>query len=166
MWKKVLFVSNDDTCRAPMAAAILKEKGIEEKGITVETRGIVSLFPEPLNQKAAAVLISHGIEPGVHRSAPLKAEDVDESTLVLVMEHKQLQKALAIIGEDKAQQATVLTELTGEELDVMNPYGAPLPTYGLCYESLLISIGKLYDWLLTIETDTDAKGEENERKEN
>ncbi|MCR5387661.1 MAG: phosphotyrosine protein phosphatase [Lachnospiraceae bacterium] len=164
MWKKVLFVSNDDTCRAPIAAAILKEKGIEEKGISVETRGLVSLFPEPVNQKAAAVLISHGIEADDHRSAPLKAEDVDENTLVLVMEHKQLQKALAIIGEDKAQQTTVLTELTGEELDVMNPYGAPLPTYGLCYESLLISIGKLYDWLLSI--DTDSKGEENERKEN
>ncbi len=147
-----------------MAAAILKEKGIEEKGISVETRGLVSLFPEPVNQKAAAVLISHGIEASDHRSAPLKAEDVDENTLVLVMEHKQLQKALAIIGEDKAQQTTVLTELTGEELDVMNPYGAPLPTYGLCYESLSISIGKLYEWLMTI--DTDIKGEENERKEN
>ena len=59
-YDRVLFVAESGTCRAPMAVGILKEQ-ILKHPVEVEARGMVVLFPEPLNQKAEAVMISNGI---------------------------------------------------------------------------------------------------------
>ena len=146
MWDKVVFVCKSDTCRAPMAAALLRECSLKRE-IEILSRGLVVLFPEPLNQKASAVLISNGINLEGYMSEQLVAEDVDDHTLVLVMEEKHIPQVLAIIGEDKLEQVQVLTTLVGEELEIMDPYGAPLPSYGLCFESLSKTIKKFAAWL-------------------
>ena len=44
---------------------------------------------------------------------------------------------------DGAQNVEVLTDLTGDELEILDPYGAELVTYGICYETLSNSIHKL-----------------------
>ena len=129
MWDKVIFVCKSGTCRAPMAAALLRECSMKRE-IEILARGLVVLFPEPLNQKVDAILISNGINMEGYMSEQLVAEDVDEHTLVLVMEEKLLPQAAAILGEDKMSQVHVLTALVGEELEIMDPYGAPLPSYG------------------------------------
>ena len=146
MWDKVIFVCKSGTCRAPMAAALLRECSLKRE-IEIEARGLVVLFPEPLNQKVSAVMISNGINMEDYMSEQLVAEDVDAHTLVLVMEAKHIPQVLAIIGEDKLPQVQVLTTLVGEELEIMDPYGAPLPSYGLCFESLSKTIKKLAVWL-------------------
>ena len=146
MWDKVVFVCKSDTCRAPMAAALLRECSLKSD-IQIVARGLVLLFPEPINQKVSAVMISNGINMEGYMSEQLVAEDVDEHTLVLVMEAKHIPQVLAIIGEDKLPQVQVLTTLVGEELEIMDPYGAPLPSYGLCFESLSKTIKKLAAWL-------------------
>ena len=38
---------------------------------------------------------------------------------------------------------SLLNELVGDELEVMNPYGGSVQSYGLCYEILKVSIEKL-----------------------
>lgn len=146
MWDKVIFVCKSGTCRAPMAAALLRECSMKRE-IEILARGLVVLFPEPLNQKVDAILISNGINMEGYMSEQLVAEDVDEHTLVLVMEEKLLPQAAAILGEDKMSQVHVLTALVGEELEIMDPYGAPLPSYGLCFESLSKTVRKLANWL-------------------
>ena len=80
-------------------------------------------------------------------SEQLMAEDVDANTLIIVMEAKEIPQVLGIVGEDKLPQVQVLTTLVGEELEIMDPYGAPLPSYGLCFESLSKTIKKLAAWL-------------------
>lgn len=146
MWDKVIFVCRGGTCRAPMAAALLRECSLK-RNMDIEARGLVVLFPEPLNQKVSAVMISNGINMEGYMSEQLVAADVDEHTLVLVMEAKDIPKVLAVIGEERLPQVQVLTTLVGEELEIMDPYGAPLPSYGLCFESLSKTIKKLAVWL-------------------
>lgn len=146
MWDKVVFVCRSGTCRSPMAAALLRECSLK-RDIDIEARGMVVLFPEPLNQKVTAVMISNGINMEGYMSEQLVPEDVDEHTLVLVMEAKDIPQVLTIIGEDRLEQVQVLTMLVGEELEIMDPYGAPLPSYGLCFESLSKTIKKLAVWL-------------------
>jgi protein-tyrosine phosphatase len=41
------------------------------------------------------------------------------------------------------ENVKVLTEMVGDELEILDPYGGPLPSYGLCYETLRKSIKKL-----------------------
>ena len=84
-YDRLIFVSNSDTCRGPMAEAILKSKFLLSE-LEVESRGLVVLFPEPVNQKAEAILASHGLTMKDHTAKMLEQEDFDERTLILVME--------------------------------------------------------------------------------
>ena len=50
-YKKLIFVDTNDNCRAPMAKFILKRKFLTNP-LTIESRGLVVLFPEPMMPKA------------------------------------------------------------------------------------------------------------------
>ena len=70
-YDRLIFVSNSDTCRGPMAEAILKSKFLLSE-LEVESRGLVVLFPEPVNQKAEAILASHGLTMKDHTAKMLE----------------------------------------------------------------------------------------------
>ena len=142
IYLRIIFVAEAGTCRAPMAAALLKEYTLKHP-VEVLARGLVVLFQEPLNQKAEAVMISNGVSTEGYVSTQLCDEDVDEDTLVLTMERSQCQKVLDICANAKEENVCVLTELVGEELEIMNPYGGTLQSYGLCFETLRQTIKKL-----------------------
>ncbi len=125
-----------------MAAELLKECTIK-KSIDIQARGIVVLFPEPLNQKAEAVLISNGITLENYMSSQLEEEDFAKDTLVIVMGNSEKQKILDLFSNAVPENVQVLTELVGDELEIMDPYGGTLQSYGICYETLSKSIKKL-----------------------
>ena len=109
----------------------------------IECRGLVVLFPEPLNQKAEAVMISNGINWENFTSTQLEDEDFTDDTLVLTMEHSQLEKIFEKYPSAREENVYVLTELVGDELEILDPYGGSLQSYGLCYETMRKSIIKL-----------------------
>ena len=45
--------------------------------------------------------------------------------------------------EAKEENVQVLTELVGDELEILDPYGGTLQSYGLCFETMNKSIKKL-----------------------
>lgn len=145
-YNRILFVCGSDTCRAPMAAGILAEYNLKQP-VEILSRGLVVLFPEPLNQKAEAVMISNGINMEGFMSQQLTEEDMTEDTLVLVMERTQMEKLFEKFGNVNPENVHVLTELVGDELEIIDPYGGTLQAYGLCYETLRKSILKLVNLL-------------------
>lgn len=145
-YNRVLFVAENGTCRAPMAAGILSEYTLKHP-VKIECRGLVVLFPEPLNQKAEAVMISNGINLGNFKSKQLSEEDFTDETLVLTMERIQLEKILEKYENVRPENLFVLTELVGDELEILDPYGGPLQSYGLCYETMRKTIIKLVNLL-------------------
>ena len=134
-YNRIIFVAESGTCRAPMAAGILQECNLKHP-VEILARGLVVLFPEPLNQKAEAVMISNGINM-----------DFSEDALVLVMEHSQREKILEKYGHADPENVYVLTELVGDELEIIDPYGGTLQAYGLCYETMRKTILKLVNLL-------------------
>lgn len=52
-YKRIVFVAESGTSRAPMAAGIFGEYAAS-RGIEVLVRGLVVLFPEPLNQESGS----------------------------------------------------------------------------------------------------------------
>ena len=138
IYRRIIFVAEAGTCRAPMAAALLKEYTLKHP-VEVLARGLVVVCQVPLNQKAEAVMISNGVSTEGYVSTQLSDEDVDEVT----MERSQCQKVLDICANAKEENVCVLTELVGEELEIMNPYGGTLQSYGLCFETLRQTIKKL-----------------------
>ena len=110
-----------------------------EKIIFVGKRAICR---EPM---AAAILqretlISNGITLENYTSSQLESTDFGGTTLILTFDQTSKEKVLEMDG---AQNVEVLTDLTGDELEILDPYGAELVTYGICYETLSNSIHKL-----------------------
>lgn len=143
---RILFAAESGTCREPMAVGILNEYTLKLP-VEVGARGLIVLFPEPLNQKAEAVMISNGINMENYMSTPLTEEDFTEGTLVLVMERVQLEKVLEKYQGANEENVHVLTELVGDELEILDPYGGTLQAYGLCYETMRKTIKKLVNLL-------------------
>ena len=141
--EKIIFAGKRAICREPMAAAILQREVLNFP-VEILARGVVVLFPEPLNQKAEAVMISNGITLENYTSSQLESTDFGETTLILTFDQASKEKVLEMEG---AQNVEVLTDLTGDELEILDPYGAELVTYGICYETLSNSIHKLAEIL-------------------
>ena len=104
------------------------------------SRGLVVLFPEPLNPKAVAVLAGNQLAAGKTSSEALSAEDLTDSTLVLTMTDKEA----AMVKESfpRAKLVYTLGEFAGKPGDVEEPHGGSLAEYGACleYVDLLVKL--------------------------
>lgn len=132
-FKKVIFVDGDATARSVMAAAIMREEPIGEH-IEVLARGLVVLFPEPVNQKIEAILANNNLTAKGHEAVQLTPEDIDEDTLLLVMEQDQLKKVAEL--SPRAEHIATVSGFAGFTGDIEPLYGADLPTCGKCFEIL------------------------------
>ena len=86
-------------------------------------RGLVVSFPEPMNQKAEAILISNGISMTGFTSEQLVEDEVTQDTLLLTMEQGDKDRILHQFSTVKEDNVFVLTEFVGEELEILDPYG-------------------------------------------
>lgn len=144
--ERIIFVGRSGTCREPMAMGILSDMSLKLE-VEVLARGLVVSFPEPINGKAEAVLISNGITLENFTSKALTEEDITENTLILTMEQVQRKKVLEQFENTHVENVYVLTDFVGDELEILDPYGGSLQSYGLCYETLRKSIKKLVKML-------------------
>lgn len=133
-YDKLTFVSRSDTCRAPIAEVLLQAKLLLED-IIVDSRGMIVLFPEPVNPKAQEVLAQNGLSADGHEATQLTKDDFDERTLMLTMELAQKEK---ILEEYSAEAKNVFTiaEYCGHTGDVESPIGKDLWAYGACFTIL------------------------------
>lgn len=139
---RIIFAAGSGTTRAPMAAAIM-ENMRGDLPIEILARGIVVQFPEPLNQKAEAVLIGNGITLEGYAAKQISDEDITDATLIFTMDTAQRQRVIEECEKATEENTFVLSAFVGDELEILDPYGAPLQSYGLCYEVMKKSIEKV-----------------------
>ncbi|MDY3917450.1 MAG: phosphotyrosine protein phosphatase [Candidatus Limivivens sp.] len=139
-YDKLIFVSNGDTCRAPMAEAILKSKYLLEE-LEIESKGLVVLFPEPVNPKTEAVLKANELEMEGHASAELQQSDFQSRNLILTMTRAQEQKIYKEF--ENPVNVHLLTEYVGESGDIQNPIGGSLEDYAESFRNMEEIITKL-----------------------
>lgn len=147
-YNRIIFVSNDNTCLSPMAAAIM-DRELKDVEVTVDSRGIVVLFPEPVNQKAIAIAKSKGLYLDGYKSKQLQTLDFGEDVLILVMSALHKQKIYEEF--EGALNVYTLREFVGETGDVKTPYGGDLIEYGESFKVLERLVIKVKDKMLGVE---------------
>lgn len=139
-YRRVLFISNSDNCRGPMAAEMLRNEILTQE-YEIDSRGMVVLFPEPANQKAEAIMRSQQMTIATHEATPFDAADLDDETLVLTFEESQKWK---IVTEyEYVKHVYTLNEYIEDERVVLSAHGQPLTGYGELFELLRELIKKL-----------------------
>lgn len=141
---RIVFVSQSDTCRGPMAAELLRQKELKQEYV-IDSRGMVVLFPEPANQKAEAVMKSVQLTLEKHTAHAFSETEIGEDILILTFEEKQKEKIIAEYGHP--ENVYTLYEFIGEAAEFESPYGKPLQAYGECLEKISESIEKLTEEL-------------------
>lgn len=129
-YEKIIFVCTANTNRSVMCEAIYKSLE-SNSDIVVLSRGLVVLFPEPVNPKTAIVMENHDRPIGEHMAVALTKKDISENTLLLTMNEKQKDKVKEELGIE--ENIYTLKEFVGEMGDVYDPYGRTLVEYEECY---------------------------------
>lgn len=146
-FKRIIFVSNEDRTRGPMAAAIminlLKDK---EESFLIESRGMVVLFPEPYSPKAVEAARLRDMNLPSTFSRQLTGDDFAIDTLVLTMEPEQKNKIYRKYPD--ARNVFTLSEFAGEpDVVLPNPYGKSDEDYRECFDALYGIVFKAVDAL-------------------
>ena len=140
--KSILFICTGNTCRSPMAEAILKNKNRED--ITVRSAGVYAYDGSPASENTTKVLEENNIAHQ-HSSKLLRSEDVDRATYIFTMteSHKATIMNLYPYAADKI---FTLNEFAEEKrLDVSDPYGGSVDIYRETFKELDKLIGKMLD---------------------
>ena len=139
---RIVFVSNEDVTCGPMAAAVLASKD-EMEGMSIESRGMSVLFPEPLNPKVEAIMASHGLHMEGYQAAQLEEGDITPDTLFITMNTK-LKEQMLKKYRGKISYIYTLSEYIGEpENEVELPYGEDLSAYAEFYDKIDEKLDKI-----------------------
>lgn len=132
--KRILFVCTGNTCRSPMAEAILKSKKID--GLQVKSAGIYAATGSEASAHAKKVLDQNQIEHN-HLSNMLTLESVHWADLILTMTGSHKNVIVQQYPETTGKVFT-LKEFTGEayDVDVVDPFGGSVAIYQETFREL------------------------------
>ncbi len=145
-YNRVVFICKENLNQSPMAEWIFRSI-IMDTDKKIESRGLVVLFPEPLNSKVSGVLRTHAVPCLEQSSRQLEEADFVEGTLFITMNSVEKIK----IAEDYGVTENVFTlkEFVEEEGEVIDPYGGDEEGYENLYiqlKDLLYKVKTVLNW--------------------
>lgn len=156
--KKIIFVCTGNTCRSPMAEAVLKAWAEKQglKKLQVSSAGTHARRGDLLNEKTAQILKDKGMELNAFQVKKLNKTMLKSSLAIVCMTDRQRDlvmemrwKALRDIGEEVIENNVYsFLELTGYE--VIDPYGRDMDCYNYVFELIAGGMGAVIEKILPI----------------
>ncbi len=150
---RVLLVCTGNTCRSPMAAALLRrrlagilstrEPDLAGAGISVESAGVGAMPAAPASDGALLAMSRRGIDLGSHRSRRLTPALVRDADRIVGLTPAHCRAAAEIAGDAAAPIA-----LLAPEPGIDDPFGGSPDEYEACAAAIEAAVAPLADSLI------------------
>lgn len=128
---RVVLVCTGNTCRSPLAEALLR-KALAARGATgveVSSAGTGAWEGAPASEGAYLVALEHGLDLSEHRARLLTSEVIAESDLILTMARHHRARVLELGAGGPVHLLGEYAGRSGAEAEVADPFGADLEMY-------------------------------------
>jgi len=128
---KILFVCSGNTCRSPLAEAVLKRMAAEagRSDIEVSSAGTQAWDGSPASDGSMLVGMERGLDLSAHRSRQLTPGMLEEADLVLVMAPSHLSQAKEMYASANVHLLGGYAAGKGNAPAVQDPFGGDLAAY-------------------------------------
>lgn len=144
---RIIVVCTGNTCRSPMAEALLKDKakqaGLDDK-VMISSAGVAAGGSFPASRGAYTVMKARGIDLTGHRSSQLTLEAIGSADLILTMTEGHKRAILSFVPEAQNKVFT-LTEFASVTGDVTDPFGGETAVYQTCAKQISGLIDKVWE---------------------
>ena len=115
-YNKVIFLGEDNTRLSPITEVLFRQKlkEAEKDDLLVCSRGIVVLFPEPVNQKLVRISQAYGLDLSEYHAIELKESDLSASNIYTLKEFLGSSGDLKLpLGGSVDEYATIVEIISG-----------------------------------------------------